>query len=130
MEKITCYRDLLVWQKSMCLAEECYRLTDAFPRHELFGLTVQIRRAAISIPSNIAEGHSRHHGKEYLQFLYVASGSLSEIETQLELSRRFRYIGQEDTETLLAACDEIGKMLTGLRKAIGRYKKPRFNSST
>jgi four helix bundle protein len=67
MEKITSYRDLVVWQIAMCLVEECYRLTDNFPRTELFGLTAQLRRAAISIPSNIAEGQSRHHGKEYVQ---------------------------------------------------------------
>ncbi len=130
MEKINSYRDLLVWQKAMCLVEDCYRLTDTFPRSELFGLTAQLRRAAVSIPSNIAEGHSRHHGKEYVQFLYVASGSLSEVETQMELARRLSYVGMDAAEEFFHSSDEIGKMLTGLRKAIGRFQKPRSNSST
>jgi four helix bundle protein len=120
MDKITSYRDLLVWQKAMSLVEECYRLTDAFPRREMFGLTAQVRRAAISVPSNIAEGHTRHHGKEYVQFLYVASGSLSEVETQMVLALRLKYLPKEECERFFCSSDEIGKMLTGLRKAICR----------
>jgi four helix bundle protein len=123
MDRITSYRDLVVWQKAMSLVEECYRLTDAFPGSERFGLTAQMRRAAISVPSNIGEGHSRHHGKEFAQFLYVASGSLSELETQLEVARRLNYLANEDAERLNTFCDEIGKMLMGLRKAIIRHQK-------
>ncbi len=77
------YKELEVWQIAMDLAETCYQITRGFPKEELFGLTSQIRRAAVSIPANIAEGHARHHTKEYLQFLGVARGSLMELETHL-----------------------------------------------
>jgi four helix bundle protein len=123
MDKIASYRDLVVWQKAMCLVEECYRLTDNLPRTELFGLTAQLRRAAISIPSNIAEGQSRHHGKEYVHFLYLASGSLSEVETQMELARRLKYTGEEAARAFFQSSDEIGRMLTGLRKALVQHQK-------
>jgi four helix bundle protein len=108
----------------MCLVEECYRLTDAFPRSELFGLTAQLRRAAVSLPSNIAERQTRHHGKEYVQFLYVASASLSELETQMEVARRLQYIEAKAAEEFLRSSDEIGRMLTGLRKALRSHTNP------
>jgi four helix bundle protein len=82
------YKDLLVWQKSMGLAEYTYHLTSSLPKGEEFGLKSQMRRAAVSIPSNIAEGKSRSHYREFLQFLYVAMGSLAELETQFELAKR------------------------------------------
>jgi four helix bundle protein len=129
MGKITSYRDLVVWQKAMGLVEECYRLTDAFPRSELFGLTAQLRRAAISIPSNIAEGQTRHHGKEYVQFLYVASGSLSEVETQMEVARRLNYVEAKAAEEFFRSSDEVGKMLTGLRKAVNLHEKLRSKTN-
>jgi len=81
----------------------------------------------VSVPSNIAEGHSRHHGKEFAQFLYVASGSLSELETQVEVAMRLKYIANEDAERLNTLCDEIGKMLMGLRKAIIRHQKSEYH---
>ena len=130
MNKITSYRDLLVWQKAMELVAECYRVTQKFPRNEEFGLKAQMRRAAISIPSNIAEGHTRHHGKEYVQFLYVSLGSVSELETQIELSRNLTYIVPDESEKLLTCCQEIGKMLNGLKNAVSRYRELGSNSET
>jgi four helix bundle protein len=124
MNKITSYRDLLVWQRAMELVAECYRLTQKFPRSEEFGLKAQIRRAAISIPSNIAEGHARQHGREYVQFLYISLGSLSELETQMELARVLTYLTSDETEKLISCCQELGKMLNGLKNAINRCKEP------
>jgi four helix bundle protein len=122
MNKITSYRDLLVWQRAMELVAECYRLTQRFPRNEEFGLKAQMRRAAVSSPSNIAEGHTRHHGKEYAQFLYVALGSLAELDTQMELAERFAYLGSDDMKQFSICCGELRKMLYGLRNAINQYK--------
>jgi four helix bundle protein len=92
MEKITSHKDLKVWQESMDLVIQIYKLAENFPKHEVYGLSSQIRRASISIPSNIAEGAGRKGGKEFTRFLYIALGSLSEIETQLEMSQRLNYI--------------------------------------
>ena len=86
MEKITSHKDLKVWQESMTLVTKIYKVSENFPKHEVYGLSSQIRRASISIPSNIAEGAGRKGGKEFTRFLYIALGSLSEIETQLEMS--------------------------------------------
>jgi len=122
MEKTSSYRDLLVWQRAMHLVEDCYRWTNAFPRGEEFGLKGQIRRAAVSVPSNIAEGHTRHHGKEYTQFLYVALGSLAELGTQMELARRLAYLTPDEMGLFSSYCEELRKMLYGLRNAINRYK--------
>lgn len=87
-QSIRSYRDLIVWQKAIAFTEQIYRLTGRFPSTEAFGLTNQLRRAAISIPSNIAEGQARHHTKEFSQFLYIALGSLAEIDTQLVVGRK------------------------------------------
>lgn len=89
---IKSYQDLDVWKKSMDVAQEIYGASRVFPAEEKFGLTSQLRRAAVSVPSNIAEGHSRKHTGEFKQFLYIAIGSVSELETQLILSERFGYI--------------------------------------
>ncbi len=112
------YRDLLVWQSAMQIAEDIYRLTEHFPKQEVFGLTSQIRRAAISISSNIAEGHGRNSTKEFNHFLGIALGSLAELETQLLLSERFNYIEQTSLIALLAATEEEAKMLKGLQKSL------------
>jgi four helix bundle protein len=112
------YRDLEVWQKAMDLAEECYRATSDFPKQELFGLSSQIRRAASAIPANIAEGHGRQHTREFLNFVSIARGSLMELETHLLLSCRVGLITQEPLEPLLAATDDISRMLTGLRRSL------------
>jgi four helix bundle protein len=130
MNKITSYRDLLVWQRAMELVAECYRLTQKFPKNEEFGLKAQMRRAAISIPSNIAEGHTRHHGKEFVQFLYLVLGSLAELETQLELSRVLAYLDIDESEKVIGSCQELGRMLNGLKNAISRNRDLRSNSDT
>lgn len=119
--KIRSYKDLSVWQKSMDLVEECYRLTDGFPRNEEFGLKSQIRRAAVSIPSNIAEGSVRHSSNEYCRFLAIALGSTAELETQIELGRRLGYVRDAEARSLANGCQEVGKMLNGLRTSIATH---------
>ena len=96
MERITSYRKLKVWNKAVELVEECYRLTKKFPKYEMYGLSSQIQRAAVSIPSNIAEGRQRIYRKEFIKHLSIAHGSLAELETQIEIANRLNYI--EDTE--------------------------------
>jgi four helix bundle protein len=91
LDKIKSHKDLKVWQESMDLVIQIYKLVENFPKHEVYGLSSQIRRASISIPSNIAEGAGRKGGKEFTRFLYIALGSLSEVETQLEISQRLNY---------------------------------------
>ena len=110
------YRDLLVWQKAMDLATRCYEATREFPREELYGLTLQIRKAASSIPSNIAEGKARGGDKEFQYFLRVARGSLAELETLLEISHRTGLLHPELLASLMSLADEIGRMLWGLQR--------------
>ncbi len=111
------YRDLRVWQQAMDLAEETYRATDQFPEHERYGLVTQLRRAAVSVASNIAEGHARSTG-DYLRHLLISHGSLTEIETQLILSARLAFLPAEPANSLLQTCDQVGRMLGGLRKSL------------
>lgn len=115
---ISDYKDLVVWQKAMTLAEMVYKLTESFPKEEIYGLTSQMRRAAISIPSNIAEGNSRSYSKEYSHFLSIANGSKSELETQLLLSVNIGYTTENQIEPLLNLLKEIAKMLTSIMKKI------------
>jgi len=115
---IQSYRELEIWQLSMDLAEECYRVTKGFPREELFGMTSQIRRAAASIPANIAEGQGREHTKEFLHHLSVARGSLMELETHLMLSQRVGLLDQAKAAPLLTQTERVSRMLSGLRKAL------------
>jgi four helix bundle protein len=115
---IQSYKQLEVWQFAMDLAQQCYLATKQFPREELFGLTSQIRRAAVSIPANIAEGQGRAHTKEFLNHLSIARGSLMELETHLMLSQRVGLLEVAELEKLLAASDRISRMLSGLRKAL------------
>lgn len=112
------YSDLVVWQKAMDLVTDIYKLTSAFPTEERFGLASQTRRAAVSIPSNIAEGHGRKASGAYLNHLSIALGSLMELETQTQIALRLGFINQDETSALLGRTDEIGKMLTGLRKSL------------
>ena len=114
---IRSYRDLRVWQRAMDLADATYRTTERFPADERYGLVTQMRRAAVSVASNIAEGHARSR-KEYLRYLLVSNGSLREIETQLILSKRLGFLGPEQAESLLQACDQIGRMLGALRNSL------------
>jgi four helix bundle protein len=115
---VKCYRDLKVWQVAVDLVVEIYRLTEKFPKHEAFGLTSQIQRAAVSIPSNIAEGHARNSDNEFNRFLGIALGSLAELETQLIITERLRYIESDRINPVLARCDDIGKMIRGLKKVV------------
>jgi four helix bundle protein len=112
------YRDLRVWQHAMDLAEEIYRLTERFPKYELYGLTSQLRRAAVSVASNIAEGKGRQTDKDFVNFLYHARGSLLEVETQIQLARRLKYLTEKDEETFLERTKSIGQQLAGLINAL------------
>jgi four helix bundle protein len=120
---IRSYRDLVVWQDAMSLAESCYRLVANYPKDELYGLTSQIRRAAVSIPSNIAEGYGRESSGSYLQFLKVSRGSLRELETQIMLSERVGVATTEQAKVALEKCDHVGKKLHGLIAAVQRTSK-------
>ncbi len=111
------YRDLRVWQQGMDLVESVYRATAAFPKSELYGLTSQIRRAAVSVPSNIAEGKGHYSDKELLHYLYHARGSLLELETQVLLAQRLQYLTAGDSEALLKSAEAVGRSLTGLINA-------------
>jgi len=112
------YSDLVVWQKAMELVTEIYRITATFPAEERFGISSQARRAAVSIPSNIAEGHGRKATGAYLNHLSIAYGSLMELETQTQIATRLNFIQENQADALLMQMDEIGKMLTGLRKSL------------
>lgn len=114
-ENIRSFRDLEVWKKSMDFAISIYALTREFPQSETYGLSTQLRRAAVSIPSNIAEGSSRGSTREFIQFIHVANGSLSEIETQLELAVRLEYIPENSLQHQI---NHIRSMLYGLTKAL------------
>jgi len=116
--KIKSYQDLVVWQKAMTLAEEVYRQTVEFPVTERYGLVTQMRRAAVSIPSNIAEGHARNTKGEYRQQTGVASGSLAELETQVLLSRNLGYLANSAADALLNQCSEVGRLLGGLLRSL------------
>lgn len=111
---MTDYKDLIVWQKSMDLVEEIYILTSRFPDNEIYALSNQMRRAVVSIPSNIAEGNGRNTGKDYVHFLSIARGSKSELETQLYISLRLKYLTPEQAEKAFILCEEIGRMLNSL----------------
>lgn len=112
------YRDLLAWQKAVALVTEIYRATEKFPRSELFALTGQIRRAAVSIPSNIAEGHARTSRKEFQYFLSNARGSLAELETQLIISQNLGFINRPDLDHLQDQIGEVGRIINGLLTAL------------
>ena len=109
------FTDLIVWQKAMDLAEEVYRLSRAFPKEELYGLTSQLRRAVVSVPSNIAEGQARQGTAEFLNFLSIAQGSLAEVDTQLLLAQRFQYLTPVTTVKAAGLIVEVSKMLASLR---------------
>ena len=115
---VTNYKDLKVCQISMDIAEQVYRLTQDFPKQEIYGLTSQLQRATVSIPSNLAEGHTRDSTKEFLYFLSIALGSLAELETQLILAQRFKYINTNDLTAVLVKTEEAGRMLQGLQRTL------------
>ena len=112
--------DLIVWQKAMRLAAQVHDATRRFPGHERFGLCQQLRRAAVSIPSNLAEGAARRTTREFLAFLHIARGSQAELDTQLRLATDFSYLSSEALDSLLANTNEVGRLLTALIAALRR----------
>ena len=116
--KVKSYRDLLVWQKGIVLVKKVYLLTKIFPKAEIFGLTSQMRRAAVSIPSNIPEGQARHTRKEFVQFISHSEGSLAELETQVILSVELGYCTLTDTHEITVLTTELSKMLDSLRRKL------------
>jgi len=119
------YRDLVVWKKSMAMVVDIYRSTQKFPKTETYGLMSQMRRAAISVPSNIAEGQARLSTGEFRQFLGNARGSLTEVETQVLLALDLGYLDRAESEHLLGATAEVGKILNGLLNSLpGRKQLP------
>ena len=121
--KIYSYRDLEVWQKSRKLVSRIYKLTDTFPKNEQYGLASQLRRAAISVPSNIAEGKARRATKDYMRFLDIAYGSIAEVETQLFIACDLGYTTEKKIVSLLEDYAEIGRMINGLTSSLERKLK-------
>ncbi len=112
------YRDLIVWQKAMDMADSVYDLTATFPEAERYGLISQMRRCAISVPSNIAEGHARAGTREFLQFISFAKGSVAELETQLIFAQRRGWVKEDVATNTYFLCEEINRMLTATQKSL------------
>ncbi|MCB9893171.1 MAG: four helix bundle protein [Planctomycetes bacterium] len=118
------FRNLKVWQKAMQAVTEIYQLTRKFPKDELYALTSQIRRAATSVPMNIAEGYKRRrYAKDYVRFLVTAHGSQGEVETAIEIAYTLEYVSEADCERLLDVYDEVGRMLNGLIDSVDKGSK-------
>lgn len=111
------YKRLVVWQRAMALVVHVYKATESFPKHEQYGLISQMRRSAVSIPSNIAEGHGRNSDKELVRFLDIAKGSIYELDTQIEISRQLNYLKIQEAIYISNILDETSRMLSGLRKS-------------
>jgi four helix bundle protein len=116
--KITSFKDLDIWNRSIALVENIYKVTNNFPREELYGLTSQLRRSAVSIPSNIAEGFGRFHKNEYKQFLHIAIGSCAEVSTQIIIASRLGFLEKGKADILLNELEEISKMTMGIIKKL------------
>ena len=112
------FKDLLVWQEAMKLVEMVYLQTKTFPKEEMYGLTSQIRRAAVSIPANIAEGNGRESRKQYRRFLFIANGSIKELETHLLIAERLNFLTEEAMKQLQLQLQSVGRLLTALRKSL------------
>jgi four helix bundle protein len=112
------YRELLAWQRAMDMVIAVYKCTRQFPKEELYGLTNQLRRAAVSVPSNIAEGQGRGVGAEFRHHLRISQGSLQEVETQIMLANRLEYLDEEDAEDALRLADEVGRLMRRLHESI------------
>ena len=123
--KIRGFKDLIVWQRSVALAVRIYHVTKKFPREETYGLTSQIRRAAVSIPSNIAEGHGKGSRPSFASYIDIALGSAAELETQLEISLKIGYLSQSESDSLFIELTEIIRMLYGLLNKVqpGRHAR-------
>src|SRR5688500_9921195 len=118
------YRDLIAWQKAMALVTEVYRETEGFPAREIYGLTNQVRRAAVGVPSDIAEGKGRLSKKEFVQMLSRARGSILEVQTQIEIARNLGFLTVEKFDELLGKADEVGRLINGLIRSIRRQLLP------
>ena len=118
VEKIRNFRDLDVWKKGMEIVKDVYVATSTFPKQELYGISSQMKRSSVSIPSNIAEGFNRLHNKEYKQFLYIALGSCAELETLVEIAAELKYINEHQKTSLLEKLDHESRMLSKLIKKI------------
>jgi four helix bundle protein len=118
--EVRSYKDLVAWKKSMDLVTAVYRASQGFPKEEIFGLVSQIRRSAVSVPSNIAEGHARTSRKEFQYFLSNARGSLAELETQLTIAHQLAYINEMVINQLLDRLGEVGRILNGLLSSLKR----------
>jgi four helix bundle protein len=112
------YRDLETWKRAMDLVEEVYEATRKFPKDELYSLTNQVRRATVSVPSNIAEGQGRESDREFLHHLAIAYGSLCEVETQVIIAERLKYLESNETAKLLSRAGEVGRLLNGLSRSL------------
>jgi four helix bundle protein len=119
-EPIRSYRDLVVWQRAMGLVSECYQLSKELPSDERYGLTSQIRRAAVSVPANIAEGNARRGPKEYLHHVSIAQGSLAELETELMLAEDLGYVSSKEVATVLDQAADVGRLLSRLEASLRR----------
>lgn len=119
---IESYRDLQVWQKAMNLVESCYRISAQFPDTERYGLTSQLRRAAVSVPASIAEGHGRRATGEFCRYLMFSYGSLMELETHLQIAGRLNYLAAGTLDETLNMTAEVGRMLNGLRSSLNRRR--------
>jgi four helix bundle protein len=118
MKQIKTFKDLLIWQKAMQMVTNIYTTTKSFPKDEMYGLTSQIRRAAVAIPSNIAEGYGRNHTKEYIQFLYISISSLYELQTQLEIALNIQYINEGQFKDLFETSREVERMTSAMIKTL------------
>ena len=116
--KIKTYRDLDIWKVAIELVKDIYELTENFPKQELYGLVSQMRRSAVSVPSNVAEGFRRFHNKEYKQFLYMSLGSCAELETQITIAKELKYIQKDKEALLLEKLDHICRMISNLLKKL------------
>ena len=120
MATLTSFRELLVWQKAMSLAERCYRMSKKFSRDDQLVLGYQLRKACVSIPSNIAEGFGRHYTPAYINHLRIANGSSNELQTQIELGQRAGIVSEQEAQTMIADAEEVGRMLRGLVNSLER----------
>jgi four helix bundle protein len=114
------YQELIVWQKAMDLVTLVYSATEGFPQKETFGLSNQMRRSAVSVPSNIAEGQGRKSRRDFLRFLLVSNGSLQELETQAMIARRLGYLAESQQITILDLCSEVGRLINGLCRSLSK----------
>ena len=120
MPSLSSFRELLVWQKSMSVAERCYRMSKRFNRDDQLVLGFELRKSCVSVPSNIAEGFGRHYTPAYVNHLWFANGSNNELQTQVEIGRRVELVSPEEAATLINDAEEVGRMLRGLVASLER----------